>query len=179
MELEILEPVLTEILQELKAVREINHNLVESVGKLEQRTMVFDQKLEKVKLVVPPVDTHPINEIISENMALIASIVEAQPKNIIKRHQVLLFPENDTKEYYRFISGRIIPWIVGFFVVYFLFCLGRQAIDKSTVSKERRVTYEQYQNAWAHLDTIAGPALREKMDEAWRLASNPHSKESD
>ncbi len=59
----------------------------------------------------------------------IAQIITTQPKNIIHKKQILLFPENGAREYYRIVFGRFFFWMLMFLLAFFLFALGKQFIS--------------------------------------------------
>ncbi len=130
MDLNTLEPVLNDVSEDIKKLNTLSKQLSEKVELLEKRISSFDQRLDQIKVVPPAVDTGPIKNLVQEKMTAIENRIEAQPKNVIKKHQLLFFPEQDTKEYYRFFASQIMPYVIWFFVVYFLYCLGRQIIVK-------------------------------------------------
>ncbi len=99
MEEEVLQTVLTELLQELKEVRQQQAETAKAVIELKNKVGGFDQKLIDVKITTPAVNVQPIIAVIDNGLDKIKSTIEAQPKSIIKQFKVLLFPEYNAGEY--------------------------------------------------------------------------------
>src|SRR6186713_2999420 len=124
MELEIVETVLTEILQEIKTSNQLTTGLIEQGKKLEEKVDGFNQKLAQLKVIAPPVDTKPMEKELVNFHVEVCRIVAKQPKTVIRQVRILLFPETNAGQYYKIIFGRLIPWGLAFVVAWYLFSLG-------------------------------------------------------
>jgi predicted transcriptional regulator len=126
MEVQIVETVMTDLLEEQK---ETNKRLRELTGKmteLETKVDGFNQKLENQQVVAPPVDTKPLEKIVNQGYLATCAEVAKQPKNVIKQVRFQLFPETNTDRYYRLV----LSWGVLYFVALFAFLLLKQYIAK-------------------------------------------------
>ena len=103
MEDEVLQTVLTEVLQELKEVKQQQAETAKALFDMKNKVGGFDQKLTDVKVVAPAINLQPIATAIDSGLDKIKSTIEAQPKSITKQFRVLLFPEYSTTQYYKLI----------------------------------------------------------------------------
>src|SRR5882724_8763419 len=147
MNLNIMETVLNEILEELKLS---NANHAENKAKLAEfgiRLEAFEQLLKDQKIIIPPVDTTPIQKIITDGIAAEKDAIKAglgqisegitkdllrmdvtiasQDKPVVRQWRILLYPEHWSREYYKLISGRIILLLLSLVGITYLYFLGR------------------------------------------------------
>jgi len=174
MESTIMETVLKEVLEEQKLTNELHQEQTGKMEELIKKVEAYDQKLEQVKVIAPPVDTVPIQKIMDSGLQKITQVVAGQPKNVIRQVRLLLFPETNSDRYYRLIFGRLIPWAGLFLTIIFLIPVGRQYIASRTELQQRRYYFEVYREAWERLDTTVDLAARLKMRRALQKAVNHH-----
>ena len=174
MELEIVQTVLTDMLEEQKATNQLNQEVVAKLKELEEKVTGFDQKLETVHLTAPPVNLTPVQKEIMGGIKVVTQIVEAQPKNVIRQFRLLFFPETNAGYYYKIVFGRLIPWGFAFAGLVFLIALGNKYIETSMVIAERKYDYEVYRTAWQRLENMQEKAGRQKMEEILQKAVNDH-----
>jgi hypothetical protein len=172
MELQIVETVLTDMLEEQKTTNQLNQELAVKLKELEEKVTAFDQKLETIKVMAPAVDIVPVQRIIEDGLLDVAQMVEAQPKNVIRQVRLLLFPETNAGQYYKIVFGRLIPWAYAFAGVTFLFSLGKKYMESSNALQQRRYYFEVYKDAWDRLDTTLDRAGRTTMKRVMQKAVN-------
>jgi hypothetical protein len=126
MEMQIMETVLTELLEEQKLTNQINREQIEKIKVLENKVDSFTQKLESLKVMAPPVDTHPIEQIATQGFLAVAQEVAKQPKNVIKQTRLQLFPETNSDRYYKII----LSWGLLFLIATYMYFLVRQWLEK-------------------------------------------------
>lgn len=107
-----LELVLEEFTEEQKLHTKTVDDLVKAVNGLSGKLIELEEKLEKPKGIDILTDTRPIQEIVRKGIVDIKLTVAAQPKNVIRKFQLLLFPEQDAKLFYRVVFGRWFIWLV-------------------------------------------------------------------
>ena len=100
----------------------------------------------------------------------ISLTVAAQPKSIVKKFQILLFPEQDRKLFYKVVFGR---WLVLLTVMFFITNVYKWGVHWSDNQKE--IQREQLQNdrilkAWGYLYDMEGKAGKRLMDSAYMKA---------
>ena len=130
MEQEVLQTVITELLQELKEVRQQQLETTKAMIEVKNKVGSFDQKLTEVKIATPAVNVHPIASAIDSGLNEIKSTIEAQPKSITKEFRVLLFPEYNAMEYYKLVFSRGLFWMLMFLIATYLYFLGRLYIER-------------------------------------------------
>ena len=141
MEDEIIETVLKEILDEIRIIHEQN------VGRRKYEED-FKNKLESIEKKLLSVETKSsgINLLqlqLESNAKKIEKIINEQPKNIIHKRQILLFPEYGAREYYKLVFGRLIFWMMMFLLAFYLFSLGKQFIDDWTEVRQREIPIQR------------------------------------
>ncbi|QJB29851.1 hypothetical protein HF329_00400 [Chitinophaga oryzae] len=107
-----LELVLEEFTEEQKLHTKTVDDLVKAVNGLSGKLIELEEKMEKPKGIDILTDTRPIQEIVRKGIVDIKLMVAAQPKNVIRKFQLLLFPEQDAKLFYRVVFGRWFIWLV-------------------------------------------------------------------
>jgi len=149
MNTEIIETVLNEILddqrqsiQELKGLRTTISDLQTNVADLGEKVKAFEQQLTDQTVIAPPADTGPMqlvvaagmessrNEII-QGIGRIGTIVEAQPKAVVRQYRIQFFPETDRIGNYKFFISRTYLVVILLCLLKGILLLGGQYIDKT------------------------------------------------
>jgi hypothetical protein len=170
METEILQTVLTEVLEELKELKQQVAKLMAVVSDLNNKVDDFELKLTNIKVTAPATDLEPITSVVHEQLFTIGGIIEEQPKSITRNFRILLFPEHDAREYYRIVFGRLLFWMMIFLIATYLFLLGKQLIDSNAAVRYKEAESYQYRKAWDYLYNNSKKSVRAKMDSVWRKA---------
>jgi hypothetical protein len=144
MEDEIIETVLKEILDEIKIIHEQNvdrkkyeEDFKNKVQSIEKKLLSLETKSSGMNLMQMQLES---------NANKLERIINKQPKNIIHKKQILLFPEYGVREYYKLVFGRLIFWMMMFLLAFYLFSLGKQFIDDWKEVRQREITI-QYENS--------------------------------
>ena len=124
MEREIIETVLTDILEELKQLKTLATNNTNATLDNANRLKVITDKLESKQPIKPDINTQSIEQIILSGLARINSTMNQKPAPVKREFRILLFPEYNTSEYYRIVFGRIIFWLVMLVIAKYLYLLG-------------------------------------------------------
>jgi hypothetical protein len=142
MEDEIIETVLKEILDEIKIIHEQNierkryeEDFKNKIQSIEQKLLSIETKSSGMNLMQVQLET---------NAKKIEKIINDQPKNIIHKKQILLFPEYGAREYYKLVFGRLLFWMMMFLLAFYFFSLGKQFIDnwREVKLSEMKIQYE-------------------------------------
>ncbi|MEJ7830563.1 MAG: hypothetical protein WKF91_20305 [Segetibacter sp.] len=128
MDEEVLQTVLTKLLQEFKEVKQQQGETAKALFELKNKVAGFEQKLTDVRIVPPAINVQPITTAIDNGLDKIKSTIEAQPKSITKQFRVLLFPEYNAMEYYKVVLERVLFWMLMFLIVTYLYLLCKQFI---------------------------------------------------
>lgn len=128
METEIMQSVLTEVLEELKEVRQQQEKAAKALLTLTEKVDGFEQKLSIIKVTPPAANMTPVITTIMQELDKINSTIEAQPKSITRQVRILLFPEHGAREYYGLVFGRLFMWMLFILIATYLFMLGKEYI---------------------------------------------------
>ena len=125
--------MLKEILEEQQKANNINTDNVAAINRLATTVTNFNERLENLKIIIPPVSTKPYEEIINKGIAEMQLTVGNQPKSVTRKFQFLLFPEQDAKLFYKIVFGRWFMWLT---VILFISNLYKWSIHWSDNQKE-------------------------------------------
>ena len=169
-EKDTLQLVLEEYTQEQVGNTKAVNDLITAVNGLSGKFKEFEEKIEKPKSVNVSTDTRPIQDIVRKGITDISLTVAAQPKSIVKKFQILLFPEQDRKLFYKVVFGR---WLVLLTVMFFITNVYKWGVHWSDNQKE--IQQEQLQNdrilkAWGYLYDMEGKTGKRLMDSAYSKA---------
>lgn len=168
MEAEIIQTVLTEVMEDLQELKQQNAKLVAVVSDLNNKVDDFELKLSNIKVSAPVTDPEPMTRAVNEGVLRLASIIEKQPKSITRQHRILLFPEDGAREYYHLVFGRLLFWMMIFLIATYLFSLGKQFIDRNAVLRYKELESTPYRKAWNYLYNNSKKTVKLKMDSVWK-----------
>ncbi|MBO9683799.1 MAG: hypothetical protein J7502_14210 [Flavisolibacter sp.] len=108
---EILQSVLTEVLEGQKEEAISNGLLTKAVENISDRITGIEEKVSKLKITVPDPDLVPVNGLLKKHFQVIQGVIEAQPKEVRQIKQIVLFPiESHKLEFYKIVMGRFFKW---------------------------------------------------------------------
>lgn len=162
MEKEKLEIVLEEVLEELKGVKSVVQEQKQQIWQLQEKVEDFEKKL-----IASPVDTQPVQSIVTIAIAKIQQMIAEQPKPVVHEKRFLLFPEHHAKEYYSVIF-KLTKWLTVVCTGAYLFTLGKQAFENAKEVKLRQLEAEHYKNAWEFLYRQETKQGKKKMETIWQ-----------
>jgi len=130
MENDVLETVLTEILEELKQARDLakENNALATEHNIK---LVIVEKIIEGKEAVKPRTVDSVDRANAKAIEEIKSSIMSLPGNTRREFRILLFPEYNTKEYYKIVFGSVIFWLVVLVISKYLYLLGNEWILKS------------------------------------------------
>ena len=170
---DLIEIVLRELLTEQQKANDLAVDQAAILSQITAKLKVLEENT--VKPIVPPspINTMAIEKIIQKGMLDIRLIVDNQPKNVVRKIQVLLFPENDTALYCRIVFGRWVFWLV---VMLCITDLYKWAIHWSDNQKE--LQYQEQLNKQIAKPSILPKRQQNKeskklLDSVGRKTTNP------
>jgi hypothetical protein len=161
MESEIIETVLTEMLGELKKSNDVNKENSEIIIQNKSRLISIEQQLENTKNSKPLNDTESIEQIISTGINKINTIIEQRPEKVKREFRILLFPEHNTKEYYKIVFGRIIFWLVLLVIAKYMYLPGSKWISNEYENQKYKKAWE---NLYEHLEKPSQKMMKKILD---------------
>lgn len=127
--------VLEEFTQEQGKHAKSIEDLITAVNGLTGKFRSFGEKLEKPSQITVSTDTKPIQEIVKKGIIDMKLTVAGQPKNIVRKFQLLLFPEQDAKLFYKVVFSRWLLWLVAMLFITNLYKWGIHWNDSKNAIK--------------------------------------------
>lgn len=163
-----LELVLQEFVDEQKTTNQHIIELIKSSDDVKGKLKDFEKKIEKPQTVSVNSDTKPILLLLQKELTDIKTIVGNQPKSVVKKFQLLLFPEQDAKLFYKIVFGRWILWLTVMLVINNIYKWG---INYSNIQKD--IEIEQLENdkikrSWKYLYEHGDKSIQKEMEKAYK-----------
>jgi tryptophan 2,3-dioxygenase len=144
MEKEIIETVLTDISEDIRHYNELNKENSKVVFEMKTRLLAIEKKFDNASKPLGSADIREIEKIISDRFDSLRAMHEERPEKKRSEFRILLFPEHNTREYYKVVFGRIIFWLVILVLAKYAYTLGHEWI-------RREYEGEKYKKAWENL----------------------------
>ncbi len=166
-EKETLGLVLEEFTQEQKTTNLAINDLVAAVNAISSKVEDFRNELNKPKAATVIADTRPVQQIVQKGLTDIRIMISTQPKNIVRKFQILLFPERDARLFYKVVFSRWFLWLA---IMLFLTNLYKWGIHYSENQKEIKlvqVENDRIRKAWDYMYNHNGKEVRKAMEKAY------------
>lgn len=152
MENEIIETVLTEVLEEQKQF----YQLAQKNGQLlEEQVQILQRMEDKFAR-----QSEELKTFIRTKMEAFSAQLDSHAKPVKREFRILLFPEHGITEYYKVVFGRILFWLVMLFIAKYAYLLGDKWITKEYENNK-------YQKAWESLYKHQSKANQKIMQKVW------------
>ncbi|MCA6440801.1 MAG: hypothetical protein IM598_15855 [Chitinophagaceae bacterium] len=93
--------------------------------------------------------------------------VAAQPKNVIRKFQLLLFPEQDAKLFYKMFFSRWFLWRVVMLFLTNLYKFGSHWSDSQKEAKLQQLKNDRIKKIWDYMYHQQGKEIKRLMDSAY------------
>lgn len=166
-EKETLGLVLKEFTQEQKTTNQTINDLIAAVNTIGGKVDDFKKELDNPKSVSVTTDTKPIQQIMQKGFSDIKLLIGTQPKSIIRKFQILLFPEQDAKLFYKVVFSRWFLWLV---IMLFLTNLYKWGINYSDNQKEiklEQIENDRIRKSWNYMYNNNGKDVKRLMEKAY------------
>lgn len=150
---EVLNAVLSEILEEQKMFNINNGLLTKAIEDFSEKLSDFENKLSNTKG-----STGADLQMINTNLQILKTIIKAQPKQVIHEKRILLFPETYKQEFYKIVLGKVVKLVAIIIVTLFAFFFLRDLLIQHDNAK--------YKAAWEWLYQYQGNKGKAVMDSA-------------
>ena len=100
MEQEVVQTVLSEVLDEIKFIQQQNANSDKEADEIKNKLLTIEEKPSAIDAKAFIADHQPILYQLNDQVAIVNRKLDAQPKNVLHKKQILLFPEHGAREYY-------------------------------------------------------------------------------
>jgi len=141
---------------------------------LQKRDMLLEQiaqQIMNIKVEVPKPELSEVIVAIDDGYQKITTAIEKRPKPIERFWRIYLFPENNVREYYRMVFGRLFFWGLMFTIVIYVggfINKGMDAYQAKQYNKEGNACIA----AWNEIYAQSGKLQRQKMSSALTKAKD-------
>lgn len=163
---EALELAIKEQLEDQAKTNQLISDLITAVNQLRGDFNGINNKLDNLKVNAPTVDTAPIEKLIRTNMVNIALTIAGLPKRITKNFQILLFPEQDAKLFYKIVFGRWFLWLVIMWFGVYIYKWGMHHSDNNKELMMEALRENKVIKAWDYLYRQGTKTHKRAMDSA-------------
>ncbi|MNE91835.1 hypothetical protein D3C80_1894970 [compost metagenome] len=94
-------------------------------------------------------------------------MIGRQPKSIVRKIQILLFPEQDAKLFYKIVFGRWFLWLVIMVALSNLYNWGIHYSDNSKEIEIRQIQNDRIVKAWEYMYSNNGKETKKLMEKAY------------
>jgi hypothetical protein len=129
------------------------------------------EKIDNPKPVIVTADTRLIQEAINKGVTDIKLTVGSKPQPIIRKIQILLFPEQDAKVFYKIVFGRWFLFLVLMFLIARLYDFSIHWSDNQKEVQQKELENDRITKAWNYLYSQVGKDGRKLMDSAYSKAN--------
>lgn len=152
-------------------VKELNKSMVDVVNTVNHhsgRMSKFDERLSNINTEPPPIDMKKVEAVMAKGMTDISVTVETEMKKSRRTYQILLFPPQDAKLFYKIVFGR---WFLYFTICYGILSIYEWAIHESNNRTKIEIEEVRFRNdrinrAWYYLYSLKNKSLHRQMDSA-------------
>ena len=168
-ERETLQLVLEEFTQEQKTtnqqIAELTKAVHQSFSKIEEVQKEQTDKTEKG--ISEPPDIKSVEAILQKGFLDIKFMIGRQPKNIIRKFQILLFPEQDAKLFYKIVFGRWFLLLVIMVALNHFYNWGIHYSDNSKEIEMRQIQNDRIRKAWEYMYANSDKETKKIMQKAY------------
>jgi len=159
--------VVNEFIEEQAKNTKMVSDLVAVVNVLTGKVDELNEKLDKPKPVIVAADTRPAQNIMNKGVTDMKLIVGSKPSPVIKKFQILLFPEQDAKLFYKIVFGRWFLFLVLMLLIDNLYNFSIHWSDNQKEVRREQLKNDRINRAWYYLYEQEGKAVRRLMDSAY------------
>ncbi|MGO4771556.1 hypothetical protein ACEN2I_07820 [Flavobacterium sp. W22_SRS_FK3] len=150
-ERETLQLVLEEFTLEQKTNNQHIEALIAAVKNVENKIDLSKKEHKIEKNVSEQLDIMQVETILQKGFLDIKYMIGRQPKSILRKFQILLFPEQDAKLFYKIVFGRWFLWLAIMVAVSDLYKWGIHYNDNKKEIELRQIQNERIRRAWEYM----------------------------
>jgi hypothetical protein len=163
MVLTVLEELAQEQANNTKAIIDLTTTINTQAGTIRE----LKEKINNPKPVIVTADTRSMREVVNKGITDIKLIVGSKPQPIIRKIQLLLFPEQDAKLFYKIVFGR---WFLYLVLMLSITCLYKFSVhwsDNQEQIQQKELETDRIKKAWFYLYDREDKARKRVMDSAY------------
>jgi hypothetical protein len=162
-----LQLVLEEFTQEQKTNNQHIEALIVAINNVGNKIDVSIKEQKVEKNVLESLDIKPIEAILQKSFLDIKFMIGRQPKSIVRKFQILLFPEQDAKLFYKIVFGRWFLWLAIMIALNNLYSWGIHYSDNNKEIEMRQVQNNRIRKAWEYMYINSDKETKKLMKKAY------------
>lgn len=166
-EKETLGLVLEEFTQEQKTTNQTITDLIAAVNAIGSKVDNVKKELDNPKSVLVTTDTTPIQQIMQKGFADVKLMIGTQPKSIVRKFQILLFPQQDAKLFYKVVFSRWFLWLAIMLFLTNLYKWGIHYSDNQKEIKLEQVENDRIRKSWNYMYNNNSKEVKRLMEKAY------------
>ncbi|WP_116789170.1 hypothetical protein [Flavobacterium psychrotrophum] len=171
-----LQLVLEEFTVEQKTTNQNIGELIIAIDNLGKKLDVFnEQQLAKSDVPIS-IDTAPVKSALEKGFLDIKYMIGREPKSVTRKLQILLFPEQDAKLFYKIVFGRWFLLAVALFALKFAYSWGLDYTQSMKEVQKQHLENEKIKQAWSYMYKHNGKATKTMMDKAYNFSDSEKDK---
>ncbi|KUJ59738.1 hypothetical protein AR687_21270 [Flavobacteriaceae bacterium CRH] len=166
-ERETLQLVLEEFTLEQKANNQHIEVLITAVKNVENKIDVSNKGHKIEKNASEQLDIKQIETILQKGFLDIKYMIGRQPKSIVRKFQILLFPEQDAKLFYKIVFGRWFLWLAIMVALSNLYKWGIHYNDNNKEIEMQQIQNDRIRKAWEYMYDNNNKETKKLMKKAY------------
>jgi hypothetical protein len=163
-----LKLALEEFISEQKTQTKSISDLTGAINSLSDRFINVEEELRKSKPISVSTNMQPIQEIIKKSISDIKVVIATEEqKPIVKKYQLLLFPEQDARLFYKIVFGRWFLWLVVMLFLTNLYKFAVHLADKQSEVKMKTLGNDRINKSWNYLYLKSDKGIKKIMENAY------------
>lgn len=171
-----LKLILQECSKDLQDISKGNDDIITALNVLSEKISQYAQKQQQPKAVTVQTDTKPIEAILQKGVDNIKLAVDGQPKNVVRKFQILLFPEQDAKLFYKIVFGRFFLLLTAMLFLVKVYKFGVHWSDNQREIEAQQLENDRVRKAWNYLYHHQGKNISRLMDSAYIKSNQKESR---
>jgi hypothetical protein len=106
----VIAKVLTELSDEIKEIRTEQILNSKAVEMYTEAINHFEEYVKQINVTCPPPDITQLVQLINTRYSAIEKVIAAQPKEVLHEKRILLYPEGDKQNFWKFIADRFLRY---------------------------------------------------------------------
>jgi hypothetical protein len=130
---------------------------------------LMEQKLGNIKSASQQEDANTLQAVLKKGIIDLKLMMSTYPKGITKKFQILLFPEQDAKLFYKIVFGRWFMWLATMLALVLLFKSAIHYIDSHRQVMLELEKNDRIRKSWNYLYDQANKKGKRQMDSVFIL----------
>jgi hypothetical protein len=138
-----------------------------TIDGLTQAVKELAEKTDQMIAQAVPISPEPLADEIRDDIVIIRKAITGRPPTNTRKFQILLFPEQDRKLFYRIVFGRWLMWLTVMLLLNNLYRFGVNWSNNKSKIEQVRLQNDQTRKAWELMYKDGTKGTRKTMNEAY------------